>query len=128
MKSTPDVSSKNGPRASLGLRRSAVVHGKVRKGLKVRHELRKDFYDFNDIFAEKFGKKLAFFTQNKANLCKILIITLVCEKNANFVATSCQKLQKIMIITSTPDKLGRLTNKTFFNMPMYIEYSVTQKT
>jgi hypothetical protein len=28
---------------------------------------------------------LAFFTQNKAKLCNILIITLVFEKNANFL-------------------------------------------
>jgi hypothetical protein len=30
------------------------------------------------------AKKLAFLTQNKAKLCKILIIILVYEKNANF--------------------------------------------
>jgi hypothetical protein len=30
------------------------------------------------------AKKLAFLTRNKAKLCKILIITLVFEKNANF--------------------------------------------
>jgi hypothetical protein len=46
--------------------------------------------------------KLAFFTQNKAKLCKILIITLVFEKNANFFAENCRKSQKIVIITSTP--------------------------
>jgi hypothetical protein len=39
---------------------------------------------------------LAFFTQNKGKLSKILIITLVFEKNANFLAQSCQKLQKIV--------------------------------
>jgi hypothetical protein len=45
----------------------------------------KGCYDFKNIFAEKFSKKkLAFLTQNKAKLCKILIITLVFEKNANF--------------------------------------------
>jgi hypothetical protein len=43
------------------------------------------------------AKKLAFLTQHKAKLCKILIITLVFEKNAIF----CQKWQKIVIITST---------------------------
>jgi hypothetical protein len=47
-------------------------------------------------------KKLAFFAQNKAKLCKILIITLVFEKNANFFAENRQKSQKIVIITSTP--------------------------
>jgi hypothetical protein len=36
------------------------------------------------IFSPKnSAKKLAFLTQNKAKLCKILIITLVFEKNAN---------------------------------------------
>jgi hypothetical protein len=49
-----------------------------------------------------FAKKLAFFTQNKAKFCKILIITLVFEKNANFFAENCRKWQKIVIITSTP--------------------------
>jgi hypothetical protein len=46
---------------------------------------------------------MAFLTQNKAKLCKILIITLVFEKNANFFAEDWQKSQKIVIITSTPD-------------------------
>jgi hypothetical protein len=56
------------------------------------------------IFSPKnAAKKLAFFTQNKAKLCKILIITLVFEKNANFFAENCQKSQKIVTITSVPD-------------------------
>jgi hypothetical protein len=58
---------------------------------------------FKNIFSEKFSKKLAFLTQNKAKLCKILIITLVFEKNAKFFAENCRKSQKIVIITSTPD-------------------------
>jgi hypothetical protein len=37
-------------------------------------------------------KKLAFLTQNKAEICKMLIITLVFEKNANFLG---RKLLKI---------------------------------
>jgi hypothetical protein len=38
------------------------------------------------IFSPKnSAKKLAILTQNKAKLCKILIITLVFEKNANFL-------------------------------------------
>jgi uncharacterized protein YwgA len=45
---------------------------------------------------------LAFLTQNKAKLCKILIITLVFYKNANLFAENRPKLQKIVIITSTP--------------------------
>jgi hypothetical protein len=46
---------------------------------------------------------MAFFDQNKARLCKNLIITLVFEKNANLFAKNWQKSQKIVIITSTPD-------------------------
>jgi hypothetical protein len=53
------------------------------------------------IFAEKM-QKMAFLTENKAKLCKILIITLVFDKNANFFAENWQKSQKIVIITSTP--------------------------
>jgi hypothetical protein len=45
---------------------------------------------------------LAFLTRNKAKMCKILMITLVFEKNANFIAENCQKSPKIVIITSTP--------------------------
>jgi hypothetical protein len=52
--------------------------------------------------AEKFSEKLAFLTQNRAKLCKILIITLFFEKNAYFFAENCQKSQKNVIITSTP--------------------------
>jgi hypothetical protein len=37
---------------------------------------------------------LAFLTQNKGKLCKILIITLVFEKNANFFAENWRKWQK----------------------------------
>jgi hypothetical protein len=40
-------------------------------------------------------------TQNKAKVCKNLIITLVFEKTANFSAEICQKSQKIVIVTST---------------------------
>jgi hypothetical protein len=51
---------------------------------------------------------LAFLTQNKAKLCKNLIITLVFEKNANFFAENRQKSQKIVFITSVPDFGPRL--------------------
>jgi hypothetical protein len=61
-------------------------------------------YDFQNIFAKKFGKKLAFITQNKAKLCKNLIMTLVFEKNANFFAKNGRKSHKIVIITSTPGR------------------------
>jgi hypothetical protein len=46
-------------------------------------------------------KNWRFLTQNKAKLCKILIITLVSEKNANFFAENWQKSQKNVIKTST---------------------------
>jgi hypothetical protein len=48
------------------------------------------------------AKKLAFLTQNKAKLFKILIITVVFEKNANFFAEKCRKLQKIVIHNIDP--------------------------
>jgi hypothetical protein len=40
-------------------------------------------------------------TQNKAKVCKNLIITLVFEKNADFFVENCRKSHKIVIITST---------------------------
>jgi hypothetical protein len=48
-------------------------------------------------------RKMGVLTQNKAEICKNLIITLVFEKNAELFAENCQKSQKILIITSTPD-------------------------
>jgi hypothetical protein len=59
-------------------------------------------YDFKIFSPKNSAKNLAFFTKNKAELCKILIITLVFEKNAIFFAENWQKSQKIVIITSTP--------------------------
>jgi hypothetical protein len=42
-------------------------------------------YDFLKYFCQtKLAKILAFVTQNNAKVCKHLIITLVCEKNADF--------------------------------------------
>jgi hypothetical protein len=38
---------------------------------------------------------MAFLTQNKAKLCKMLIITLIFEKNAHFlpkIVKNCRKL------------------------------------
>jgi hypothetical protein len=68
-------------------------------------------YDFLNIFAEKFSEKIGVFDSNKAKICKILIITLVFEKNANFFAEIWQKSQKIVIITSTP---GQYFHKRHF--------------
>jgi hypothetical protein len=44
------------------------------------------------IFSKKTAQNLAFLTQNKAKLCKNVIITLVFEKNANFVRRKLSKL------------------------------------
>jgi hypothetical protein len=64
-------------------------------------------YDFKNSFAkkigEKIGEKIGVLTQNKAKLCKNLIITLVFEKNAKFFDENWQKSLKIVIITSAPD-------------------------
>jgi hypothetical protein len=50
------------------------------------------------IFSPKnAAKNLAFLTQNKTKLgMQNLIITLVFEKNANFLAENCRKSQKIV--------------------------------
>jgi predicted dinucleotide-binding enzyme len=68
-------------------------------------------FDFLNILSKKFSEKIGvFLTQNKAKICKILIITLVFDKNANFFAENCQKSQKIVIVTSTPDaKKGKVS-------------------
>jgi hypothetical protein len=63
---------------------------------------RTDVMIFSIFSPKNSAKKLAFLTQNKAKLWKILIITLVFEKNANFFAKNCRKSPKIVIITSTP--------------------------
>jgi hypothetical protein len=45
------------------------------------------------IFSPKISaKKLAFLTQNKDKLCKILIVTWAFEKNADFFAENRRKL------------------------------------
>jgi hypothetical protein len=49
-------------------------------------------YDFLNIFAEKFSKKWRFLLKLLLVLAKIVIITLVFEKNANFFR---RKLGKI---------------------------------
>jgi hypothetical protein len=46
---------------------------------------------FLNIFAKQLGEKMTFLTQNKAKLCKVLIITLFFEKNANLFAENCKK-------------------------------------
>jgi hypothetical protein len=46
---------------------------------------------FKKFSPKNSAKNLAFLTQNKSKICKILIITLVFEKNAIF----CRKFGKI---------------------------------
>jgi hypothetical protein len=58
--------------------------------------------DFKNIFAKNFSENIGVFAQTTASFCKIVIITLVFEKNANFFAENWQKSPKILIITSTP--------------------------
>jgi hypothetical protein len=49
-----------------------------------------------DVFSpKKSTKKLASVTRNKAKVCKILIITLVFEKNANFFAEIGKNRRKL---------------------------------
>jgi hypothetical protein len=57
-----------------------------------------------EIFSpKKLAKILAFFAQTAVSFCKIVIKTLVFEKSANFFTENWQKMQKIVIITSTSD-------------------------
>jgi hypothetical protein len=50
---------------------------------------------------------LAFLPKTRLNYAKIVITTLVFEKNAIF----CRKSQKIVVITSTPVEFGKLSPK-----------------
>jgi hypothetical protein len=59
---------------------------------------------FKIFLPKNFAKKLAFLTQNKAKFWKKFTITLVFKKNANFFAENWGKSQKIVIITSTPER------------------------
>jgi hypothetical protein len=52
-------------------------------------------YDFFLISPKISAKKLAFLTQNKAKICEILIITLVFEKNANFLPKIVKNRRKL---------------------------------
>jgi hypothetical protein len=70
----------------------------------IRHTAETDVMIFKIFSPKNSAKKLAFLTQNKAKLCKIFIITLVFEKNANFFAENCRKSPKIVIITSVPGR------------------------
>jgi hypothetical protein len=58
---------------------------------------------------------LAFLTQNKAKICKILIITLVFEKKTPIFAP------KIVIITSTPVANPTTLECTTTTPALYVE-------
>jgi hypothetical protein len=55
---------------------------------------------------KKLRKKWRFLTQNKAKLCKLLIITLVCEKNANFFRRKLAKIAENCDHNIDPRKKG----------------------
>jgi hypothetical protein len=73
-----------------------------RFGWVEQNSKRVDVMIFQIFSPKKIAKNWRFLTPYKAKLCKILIITLIFEKNAIFFAENWQKLQKIVIITSTP--------------------------
>jgi hypothetical protein len=50
-----------------------------------------DFMIFKNIFAEKNAKKLAFFTHNKAKLCKNFDHNISFLEKANFFGENWQK-------------------------------------
>jgi hypothetical protein len=52
-------------------------------------------YDFKNIFAEKFSEKIGVLTQNKAELCKKLIVTWVFKINAIFCPKIVKNLRKL---------------------------------
>jgi hypothetical protein len=73
------------------------------------------------IFSPKnLAKKLAFLSQNKAKLCKNLIITLVFEKNANLFAENCRKSQKI-VINIDPRFRNATYLKSNTNYPLFVD-------
>jgi hypothetical protein len=80
VKVSPRGEVKNGPLKSIKKRETAASWDRC--------------YDFYKYFRRKIQRKnWRFLIQNKAKLCKILIITLVFEKNANFFVR--RKLSKI---------------------------------
>jgi hypothetical protein len=53
-------------------------------------------------FSPKKLAKIAFLTQDKAKLCKNLIITMLFGKNFNVFAENFRESQNIVIKTSNP--------------------------
>jgi hypothetical protein len=64
-------------------------------GLAVAGDDLRTMLRFFKYFRKKIGKKVAFLAQNKAKLCKILIITLVFEKNAIFLPKIVKNRRKL---------------------------------
>jgi hypothetical protein len=60
------------------------------------------------IFSPKIFRKIAFLTQNKAKLCKILIPHWFLRKTPIFWPKNWQKSQKIVIKTSAPGCLVQM--------------------
>jgi hypothetical protein len=58
-------------------------------------EIRSRQFMILKIFLPKNSAKMAFSTQSKAKLCKILIITLVLEKKANFSPKIVENRRKL---------------------------------
>jgi hypothetical protein len=85
-----------------------------------------DVMIFKIFSLKNFAKKFAFFAQNKAKLCNILIITLVFEKNANFFAENCRKSQKIVIITSTPGKVYVFSQRQNKEKSRLLQFRLTE--
>jgi hypothetical protein len=50
---------------------------------------------FKIFLPKNSAKKFAFMTQNNAKLCKILMITLVFEKSANFLQKIVENRRKL---------------------------------
>jgi hypothetical protein len=77
-----------------------------------------DVMIFKNIFAEKISEKLAFLTQNKAKLCKILIIAF--WDQCQFF---CRKLSKIAEncehnIDPWPKRYSELQSQIFLNLTL----------
>jgi hypothetical protein len=86
-----------------------MLEGSVEKAVKTNLSLAAsrvtrlaEFYDLKNVFA-KNGDNIVVFAETYATFCIYLIITLVFKKSSIFCVENCRKLQKFVIITSTPD-------------------------
>jgi hypothetical protein len=89
---TPSTMPRLGVGLALSVYRARLSLSDSAEWLKNTICLADRCYDFLNIFAEKFSKKLAFLAQNKAKFWKTPF----------FSAENWGKSQKIVIITSTP--------------------------